>query len=154
MPKRIDVDTVRLGAIETLKEAAQNGDTQAAAALVQALERVPRDAVKRRPVPKDPVKRLQQLLADTDAALVAARAAGSWQAVAALTRRFLEIQEKLDTASAAAAPTALPPTVSLADALAEARSLPLAERRALLREIAEGLALGEGPALRVVGGDS
>jgi len=98
---------------------------------------------------------LREIADDTDAAREHDRysSLAAFHLQARQTRNELDesIAADLEAAKASAAP-AQAAHVSLADALAEARALPLAERRALLREIAAGLGLDEGPALRVVSG--
>lgn len=102
---------------------------------------------------------LRKRLGEIDGDLDDARERGLATSLAAfhhqarLCRKEMDesIAADIEAAKAATAP-AVGPAVSLADALAEARSLPIAERRALLREIAAGLDLGDGPALRVVSG--
>ena len=101
---------------------------------------------------------LRRRLAEIDGDLDDARERGLATSLAAfhhqarLCRSEMDASAKEDEARAALEAPVAVAHVTLADALAEARALPVADRRELLREIASGLGLGDGPALRVVSG--
>jgi len=143
----IDPEALSRAAVGTLAKAAQSGDVRAAAALLTAIEKI-QPLAQSRDIPEDRAEHLRRLLTETEEALFLAREAGSWQAVAALTRQVVKLRDDLDaTTEREAAPVQLTEAEAMAELQRVIVDLPPHERRELADLITGA------PALRVIEGD-
>ena len=143
----LDVDALRRAAIITLVKASQSGDVRAAAALLTATEKI-QPLAEPRDIPADRADHLRRLLTETEEALFLAREAGSWQAVAALTRQVVKLRDDLDaTTGGEVAPVQFTEAEAMAELQRVIVDLPAHERRELADLITGA------PALRVIEGD-